>query len=282
MVATPKLNAPPGYRPQAEDTGIETDLMFFHLLRQRSAVQRLEMGMQMIRDSRQLSLVGLKRSFTELTPGQFASKVALAWLQEDSPEEFKPQGNEMTWIQDSTALAALLHQILETLKIPYYITGGVAAITYGEPRTTRDLDLVIAIDSSQIDPLVAALEASGFYVSGIDDVAPGRTLGITHMETISRADLVIAATDEFDRIKFERSQTLEVPGKGTFYFISVEDLILSKLQWGQRSQTDKQRRDVLGILKVQIDLLDLSYLREWGQRLKLSIELEQLLKEAGI
>jgi hypothetical protein len=270
--------------PQAEDTSTESDVLFFYLLSERTTQERLEMGMQMIRSSRQLSLHGLKRAFPDLTPERFAAKVALAWLQEDCPEHFQPQGDEMTWIQDSTALAAKLHQIFTALGIGYYITGGVAAIAYGEPRTTRDLDLVLAIAPEAIDPLVTALEAAGFYVPGVDDVRSGRmkTLGITQVETISRADLVIAGTDEFDRMKFERKQDLELPGTGTLYFVSAEDLILNKLRWGQRSQSEKQWRDVLGVLKVQGTNLDLNYLRNWADRLDLSELLEQALLEAGV
>lgn len=282
MRQLPALTAPPGYQTQAEDTSIDSDLMFFYLLRQRSTLQRLEMGMQMIRDSRQLSLSGLRRSFPALDSKQFAAKVALAWLQEDCPKHFQPQGNEMTWIQDSLALAALLHQIFSDLEIPYYITGGVAAIVYGEPRTTRDLDLVIAVSPTQLDPLVMALEAAGFYVPGVEDVRSGQmqTLGITHMESISRADLMIAETNEFEQVKFARRQVLEVPGRAALYFISVEDLVLNKLQWGSR-QSEKQWRDVLGILKVQQGNLDLGYLRIWAERLQVTALLEQALVEAG-
>lgn len=87
----------------------------------------------------------------------------------------------MTWIQDSTELAAQLHNIFAAVEIPYYVTGGVAAITYGEPRTTRDLGVVISVPRDALNPLVAALEAAGFYVPGVEDAASGRmrTLQVT-------------------------------------------------------------------------------------------------------
>lgn len=272
------------YQPQSIDTSVESDRFFFSLLRQRSPLQRLEMSAQMIRSARQLSLVSLRSRFLDLPPEEFARKVAIAWLQEDCPHNFTPSVNEMTWIQDSTGIAALLHAILTNLEIPYYITGGVAAIAYGEPRTTRDLDIVLEVAPMEIDRLVAVLEAEGFYVPGVEEVRDGRmtTLGVTHIESISRADLVLSGSEDFDQVKFERIRAIDFPGVGALNFASPEDVILNKLHWGRQSQSEKQWRDVLGVLKVQGDTLDFDYLRSWGMRLDLAELLDRAIREAGL
>ncbi len=272
------------YRSQAEDTSIETDQFFFHRLRQMSAIDRWQMADAMIRDARKISLWSLKRRFGMLSPIAFAEKVAKAWLQEDCSEDYIPLGTEMTWIQDSSSLAADLHRIFEALQIPYYITGGVAAIVYGEPRTTRDLDIVLAIQREDLDPLITALESNQFYVPGVEEVKSGRmrTLGITQIETIARADLVIAGQDEFDRIQFDRRESIEMPGLGEFYVVSPEDLILNKLRWGKRSQSEKQWRDVLGILKVQRETLDFEYLKRWAEPLEVRSDLQRLAAMAEL
>jgi hypothetical protein len=272
------------YQSQSIDTSVESDRFFFHLLRQRSPLQRLIMGNDMIRSARQLSLSGLRSRFGDLPETALAQKVALAWLQEDLPPNYTPHLNPMTWIQDSTGLAAILHRILTTLEVPYYITGGVAAIAYGEPRTTRDIDVVMDIAPTDIDRLVAALEAEGFYVPGVEDVRSGRmtALGITHMESISRADLVLTRTGDFDLMKFQRIRPIGVPGVGTFNFVSPEDLILAKLLWGQQSQSEKQWRDVLGVLKVQGDSLDFAYLAKWSSRLDLTELMQGAIAAAGL
>jgi len=273
-----------GYKPQAEDTHPASDIMFFALLRQRSDADRLLMGSGMMRSARRLSLAGLQQNWSHLPAQSFARKVAAAWLQENCPVGFIPTGNQMTWIQDSIGLAALLHPLFETLEIPYYITGGVAAIAYGEPRTTRDLDAVISIAPARIATLVQALETSGFYVPGVLDAVEGRmqTLSITHIESISRADLLLATLDEFEQSKFQRRQPIDVPGIGSLFFASAEDLILSKLRWGQRTESEKQWRDVLGVLKVKGETLDFQYLAEWSDRLGLLDDLNRAFVEAGI
>lgn len=273
-----------GYRPQAEDTSIETDVFEFSLLRQRSNSDRFHLMQACNRSARLLSLSGLKHRFPCLSGQAFAQRVARLWLQENYPEGFIPGGNEGMWIQDSLGLAAQLHLIFEQLQLPYYITGGVAASTFGDPRMTRDLDVVIAIARENVEQLAIALEEAGFYVPGIEDVKAGRskTLGITHTETIARADLVIAGNEEWDQIKFERRRSVQIQGQGSLYFASPEDIVLNKLRWGQESQSEKQWRDVLGVLKVQGDTLDIDYLHRWADQVGLADALNQALTQAGL
>jgi hypothetical protein len=281
--AIPKFAIKPGYRPQADDTSLETDLLTFYLLRQRTAGERLRMAASLTRSARKLSLCSLRQQFGYLSPTQFAKKIALAWLQENCPPNYIPTGESPMWIQDSVQLAIKLHPIFEELGISYYITGGVAAISYGEPRTTQDLDLVMAISLDVIERLSDALTEAGFYVPGIDDVKSGRmrTLQIIEMESISRADLVVAGTDEFERLKFTRRRVIEFEGTA-LYFASPEDVILNKLRWRQRSGSEKQWRDVLGVLKVQAENLDYGYMRELAEQLGLVDALNQAVTESGV
>lgn len=274
----------PGYRPQSADTSIEVDVFEFGLLRQRSNSDRYRMAQAQTQMTRRLSLSGLKSRFPTLTGDDFARKVAQIFLAEYYDGIYIPQGDPMNWIQDSMGLAAILHPIFEQTGIPYYITGGVASSTFGDPRSTRDLDVVISINRDRIDNLVQALESSGFYVPGVDDAKSGRmqTLGITHQQTVSRADLVIAGQEEFDRIKFERRRLIEIIDVGSFYFASPEDVILNKLRWRKKSQSDKQWRDVLGVLKVQDQTLDFGYLFQWAERLGLEDDLGRAFTEAGL
>ena len=58
---------------------------------------------------------------------------------------------------------------------------------------------------------------------------------------------------------------------------SDEDVILHKLVWNRITPSDRQLGDAAGVLAVQADALDKSYLRHWAQELKLTGELERLL-----
>ncbi len=275
--------APLGYRSQSIDTKIDADLVRFHLYRQRTTVERLILGAKYKQSARQLSLECLRQSFPELTAAAFAQKIARAWLQAKCPVDYIPP-NLMSWSQDPTAIAVLLAQILNTANIPYYITGGVAAIAHGEPRATIDLDVVIAIDLADLPTLAANFEAQGFYVAGLQDVLTGslRCLNITHLETIENIDLMISGREEYDLIKFDRKRLYTLPGSGEVAIASPEDVIISKLIWRQESQSDKQWRDILGVLKVQQEKLDFSYLQGWVERFGLEEDWQRAKVEAGI
>lgn len=280
----PPLTVPPGYCPQAEDTSPENDVLDFYLLGRRTSVERLAMAVALMRGARKLSLHCLSRQFANLSPPEFAHKLAEAWLQEDCPPNYIPTGSPMSWIQDSTELAAQLHHLFATVGISYYVTGGVAAITYGEPRTTRDLDAVMFIAHGALPPLVRALEGAGFYVPGVEDVLSGamKTLQVTHMESISRADLVLATDNDYERLKFQRRRLMPWPNGTEVYLASPEDLVISKLRWGQGRQSEKQWRDVLGILKIQREQLDYNYLYAWAVAFDLAVTLEQATVAAGV
>lgn len=228
-----------------------------------------------------MSLEAQRPQYPELSSNDFALHIARCWLQEDYPVGYVPSGCEMTWIQDSGSLAAQLHQIFERLGTPYFITDGLAAIAWGEPRTTRDVDIVLALQPADIGPVVTALESAGFYVPGVDDVVSGRLkmLQITHIETISRADLIIAGTE--DEILFQRRRLLSFSNASELYFASPEDVIINKLRCGKQSGSEKQWRDVLGILKTQRSL-DLAYLRQRAIEIGVPDDLERAMIEAGV
>jgi hypothetical protein len=279
-----KLVNPTSYRSQSEDTSVEMDIFEFQQLRQRSNLERLRMATKLTKSAKQMSLCGLKFRFSSLSKQEFAQKVLQAWLQDDCPVDFIPSSSEIMWIQDPLKVAVLLHDLFMSQQIAYYITGGASSVMYGEPRTTRDIDLVLAISLSKIDALAIALDQAGFYIAGLDEVKAGQSqiLQVIHQESIARADLIIAGAQPFDLIQFERRQAIEVLEGQILYYASPEDVILNKLKWRSQSVSEKQWRDVLGILKVQGDLLDLVYLQDWASRLGVIEALNMAMEQVKI
>jgi hypothetical protein len=276
--------APVGYRTQSIDCSIESDLLQFELLRRWSPTQRLMQAASLMRSARQLSLNAHHQRFPQLSCSELGQRLAQAWLQEYCPSEYTPTGTEMTWIQDSIQLAAELHDLFIANDISYYVTGGVAAVAYGETRTTQDLGVVLAIDLADLPRIAATLETAGFYVSGLDDVIAQRMFSFqaTQIETISRVDLMVSNATEYAQIQLSRRKTIPISAGKDVYFASPEDVVINKLLWGKSSQSEKQWRDVLSIMKTQQGSLDYCYIKKWADSLGLTVDYLRATVEAGV
>jgi hypothetical protein len=279
----PKSN----YQPQSQDTAIESDIYFFQKWRQLSLKQRIERFISHEQGVKKLCLVGIKSRNRNSTIQEIRVLFTRAVLGEKFTPDFQPKGiNENMWIQDSISLAGELHQLFELINIDYYVNRGVASSIHGEPRSTRDLDLVIEVKPNQIDLLVKTLEASGYYcpAGAVEDLQRGlgNMLNITHTETIANADIYITDKSPYSISQMNRKILIDVEGIPAFWIASAEDIILQKLLWGKGSKSEKQWRDVLGIIKLQADNLDYHYLTEWAENLDLVADLSEVLTQSGI
>ena len=277
----------PNYQPQSEDTNIEADIYFFQKWRQLSLKQRIERFISHERGIKKLCLVGIKSRHRNFSIQEIRDLFTRAVLGEKFTPDFQPKGiNENMWVQDSISLAGELHQIFESINIDYYVNRGVASSIHGEPRSTRDLDLVIEVKPNQIDLLVKTLEASGYYcpAGAVEDLhcGLGNMLNITHTETIANADIYIKDNSPYSISQMNRKILIDVEEIPVFWIASAEDIILQKLRWGKGSKSEKQWRDVLGIIKLQSKNLDYGYLTEWAENLDLVADLSEVLTQAGI
>jgi hypothetical protein len=177
---------------------------------------------------------------------------------------------------DPVALALILARILERLGVRYCIAGSVASSVYGEVRTTLDVDVVADLDPEHIDSLVAAVE-SDFHV--VDEaihraVRERSSFNLIHEETLVKADVYVPPDDPTHREQLERSRRVALrsePGSEV-ELASPEDVVIHKLRWYEMGGrvSDRQWRDVLGVLKVQGESLDLAYLKRAAATLGLS------------
>ena len=182
-------------------------------------------------------------------------------------------------------IIALVGNHLDALKIPYYVGGGIASINYGEPRLTNDADVVIRIMPFDISQFVKALE-NDFVVSADavqDALARRYAFNVIHTETAFKIDFYpMAEDDEMSMAAFTRRQLVDI-GVGKIWMASAEDIILAKLSWFRRGGevSEKQWRDVLGILKVQGEKLDFEYLALQSKQFGLADLFERAQGEAG-
>lgn len=177
----------------------------------------------------------------------------------------------------------------EKLGVLYYIGGSVASSAYGIARATLDVDLVSDLKPHHVLPLVEMLE-SAYYIDEemiLDAIHRRSSFNLIHLDTMLKVDIFIVKDRLYHReaLRRKRKDTLdEEQGAAEFYLASPEDIILNKLEWFRMggNVSERQWLDVLGVLKVQEDLLDMEYLRHWAAELRLTDLLKQAIREAGV
>jgi hypothetical protein len=184
-------------------------------------------------------------------------------------------------------VALLVTAVLDSLEIPYVIGGAVASVVRGVPRSTVDADLVADIQPEQISPFVHALK-DDFYVdplSMLDAIQHRSSFNLIHLETMFKVDIFLPKQRSFDRMQLERRgrEVIMVEPERTAWVASAEDTVLAKLEWFRLGGevSERQWRDVLGVLKTQGDRIDVDYLRTWAAELHVLDLLEHALVEAN-
>jgi hypothetical protein len=182
--------------------------------------------------------------------------------------------------------ALLVVEILERLDVPYFIGGSLASTVYGLLRTTMDADLVADLRLEHVNPFVASL-GSAFYVDeeAIQDAIIHRSsFNVIHLDTMFKVDVFIPHNRPFDKQQFERrvAQRAFRDTERSAYFAGPEDTVLTKLEWFRMGGevSERQWRDVIGVLRVQRDRLDMSYMRQWAGSLGVLDLLDRALAEA--
>lgn len=172
--------------------------------------------------------------------------------------------------------------VLDQLKIPYIITGGIAVSLWGRPRHTADVDIVIEIETKKsVRELVVELKKAlpKSYPDedlAIDAFNRKSEFNVIESEYGLKADFFISSGEEFKKSEMARGKLKKI-GSRLIRFISPEDLIISKLLWFRDGQSTRQLEDIASVMATQKDL-DQKYLTSWIDKLKLQDEWQTLDK----
>lgn len=177
--------------------------------------------------------------------------------------------------------------VLEELGVPYIIGGSLASTLYGMVRTTQDSDIITEMRPEHILPFVSSLENEFFIDEEMiaDSIQHNSSFNIIHRETTFKVDIFIPRPRPFQRSQLARAQrqTFELGTEISANFASPEDTILSKLEWYRLGGevSERQWRDILGVLKTKAGELDLGYLQKWAADLKIADLLNLALNESA-
>ena len=179
----------------------------------------------------------------------------------------------------SPDLIGLFISPLNRIGATYMVTGSIAAMAYGEPRLTTDIDVVIVLSEDTISGIVAGFDATEFYVPPREVmVIEGRRqlhghFNLIHAATALKADLYPAGVDPLHRWALKNRQAITV-GTERVWVAPPEYVILRKLQYLRDGASDKHRADIRAMLESLGERLDrgtlhneieaLGLAREWA------------------
>lgn len=160
--------------------------------------------------------------------------------------------------------------------IRYMVSGSTAMNYYAQPRMTRDIAVVVELQPTDVDRLVALFGAD--FSCDADEIREAierkRMFNLIHLERVIKVDMVVRKDSAYRLEELSRRGAVEIDGS-RIWLVSPEDLILSKLVWAKDSRSELQLRDVRNLLAA-VTTLDWSYLERWATELSVSSDLAEL------
>lgn len=184
-------------------------------------------------------------------------------------------------VKEQKEFLARLIAALDKTGIPYMITGSVGSSIFGEPRATRDVDIIILPTERRLRAFIQEV-STDYYVSldaALEALQNRFMFNVIDGATGWKADLIVCKNKPYEKQKFERRIHSDYSGLA-IVVASPEDIILSKLAWSKTTESEMQVRDALGIAELQADRLDRTYMRHWAKELGVAELLEKILNEA--
>ena len=160
----------------------------------------------------------------------------------------------------------------EALGLRYMVSGSVAAIYYGEPRLTNDVDIIVFLASDDTVRLAEAFPPDRFYCPPLEVIqmearrAQRGHFNLIHHETGFKADIYTGGRDELHAWGIENT-TLVKLGEDELRLAPPEYVIIRKLQFYREGGSSKHLRDILAMVnglgpqwdRRQLDELVASY-----------------------
>lgn len=165
----------------------------------------------------------------------------------------------------------------ELAGISYMLTGSMAMNYYAQPRMTRGIDVVVALQPKDVETVVRIFSPDYFVAreSVRESVAQASIFSLIHEESVIKVDCIVRKPTEYRAKEFERRRQIKILDFTTF-IVSKEDLIISKLDWAKDSHSEMQLRDVKNLLATGYEA---AYLARWTRELGLDTLLQECLND---
>jgi hypothetical protein len=176
-----------------------------------------------------------------------------------------------------------LRDVLEATGIPYMVTGSFVSAVHGVPRATHDIDVVIAPTGQQLTALIRRFSESDYYAEIEDALQALRhrsQFNVIDERGVWKIDFILRKDRPFSMAEFARRRLTNILGIAV-YAATAEDILIAKLEWAKLGESERQLRDVSGIIAIQGANLDVAYIERWVTALSLENEWEHARALAG-
>jgi hypothetical protein len=185
--------------------------------------------------------------------------------------------------ENAIDIALRVAAALTSVGADYFLGGSLASSLQGEPRSTNDIDFVIALPAGRVESLRKELGNDFELDTDMlrDAVLHSRSANGFYLPVLTKIDFFGRGYEPFDESEFSRRRPVVVGPSGEALVVkSPEDTVLRKLLWFREGGevSEKQWRDVVSVLRVSGPVMDDAYLGSWASRL----ELESLLERARV
>lgn len=167
-------------------------------------------------------------------------------------------------------LIQLFAEPLNQLGARYVVSGSVAAMLYGEPRMTHDIDFVIFLRVDHVPKLPEIYPPPEFYVPPasviIAEIVRERNghFNVIHADSGLKADFYTTNRDELHAWAFRNMKRYSIRGT-EISLAPPEYVIIRKLEYFREGGSEKHLRDIRSMIAVSGEQLDRPALREWIQ-----------------
>lgn len=189
----------------------------------------------------------------------------------------------MTDVDDLALTLRSLASAFDQAGLDWAVGGSLASTAYGEPRATNDIDVVAAVTTDALSPLVAELR-SNFYADldmAREAAARGSCFNLIDERTFLKVDVFLPHAGPMGRGQLERRRALELMPGVWVPVLGPEDTVLQKLKWfvATGETSDRQWRDMLSVVRAAS--LDRAFIDERARTAGLSVPLARLYAEAA-
>ncbi len=171
---------------------------------------------------------------------------------------------------------------LDQAEISYMATGSVAAMLYGIPRFTHDLDLILDLRNIPAEVFGSLYPDRDFYrppaeVIQLESRRSQRGhFNLIHHDSGLKADVYLFGKDELHQWGLDRRRRIDLEDGQGLWLAPPEYVILRKLQYYREGHSPKHLQDIRGMFEVSGDQINQGELDKWMKKLNLENEFKEM------